>query len=677
MVNKIPGFSNLLKRQLKRHFGSIDNVPSDLLPFLKTVDDSYSHFEEDRRLLERSMEISSEELVQANSEMRAVFGLFPDIYFRLDKTGRILEYNFNKGQPYLIEKNNLLGKYIQDLPAQAVASRFIKGVNESLRENKRINFEYSLTFDDDEKHFEASLFPLLGSEIIVFIRDITESFKDKAELRNAKELAERANKSKSEFLANMSHEIRTPMNSIIGFTELLRDYIKEEKYQKYLKGIEAGGKNLLALINDILDLSKIEAGKLNIQYEPVNPYTICNEIKHIFVEKIKEKGLDFFIEIDPKLPAGLILDETRVRQILLNLVGNAIKFTHEGAIHLTVKTTEYRIDTSQLNLVFEISDTGIGIPEHEQVEIFKEFSQLKGQSNRTYGGTGLGLTITKRLVEMMDGEISLKSTVGKGSVFKVELKNVKITSMIDPKFEEESETEIFEFRGSKILLVEDIEYNRILVNGFLTPRNLEILEAVNGEQAISIINDNKPDLVLMDIQMPVMDGYEATKIIKGKYSSEELPVVALTASVMKDDMNLLKEMFDGYLAKPVNSRQLCEELAKFLPHDIKSVEKENNNERNPDDIISKKYSDLFSEKLVHELDGSITNEWKNIQGGMFVDDIFFFADRLKELADKYHSNILKDYSEIMNIQASSFKIDKLTHTINIFPEIKKKIYNLR
>ncbi|MBW7875052.1 MAG: PAS domain S-box protein [Candidatus Cloacimonetes bacterium] len=273
----------------------------------------------------------------------------------------------------------------------------------------------------------GGMFTLNGKAIgVAVIRDVTLELKSRFELQHARDLAEAATKAKSEFLANMSHEIRTPMNSILGFSDLLSHSDLPERERSWLAAISSSGKTLLALINDILDLSKIEAGRMDLNLEPVCLRNLIEDIRQMFLFKAEEKGIAIVVEIDPQLPSLLMLDEIRTRQILFNLLGNAVKFTDHGRICVSARVVH--VSKSRLNLVLEIKDTGIGIPASEQQVIFEAFRQQSGQSSRRYGGTGLGLSITKRLVELMGGTVHLQSKPGIGSTFEIRLNDLEVLS---------------------------------------------------------------------------------------------------------------------------------------------------------------------------------------------------------------------------------------------------------
>ena len=400
------------------------------------------------------------------------------------------------------------------------------------------------------------------------------------QLAMALEEAEKADNAKSEFLANMSHEIRTPMNSVIGFSELLADEDLTDNQRKYIDLIRQNGKHLLQLINDILDLSKIEAGKIDIELRNSSLETLLSAVESMMSFHAKEKGIEFKIIEKSELPVNIYTDSERLRQCLINLINNAIKFTKEGHVHVNVSLVNR---DKQPCIYFDVEDTGIGIPPEKQAEIFDPFIQADGSTSRKYGGTGLGLAITKQLAKLLGGELILTSEEGKGSVFSLRipagldvtkqplLERDKIAS--DTSTDKE-EMEQPEFLGN-VLVAEDVEANQILITLLLGRMGLEVTIAKDGKEAVQKAIAQKFDLILMDIQMPEMNGYEATKALRKEGITS--PIVALTAHAMKeDDKKCIESGCDGYLSKPIDRMELIKKLSKHLPTKNEVLNKEIN-----------------------------------------------------------------------------------------------------
>lgn len=502
--------------------------------------------------------------------------------------------------------------------------------------------------------------------------DLTERLEMEKSLHEAKELAERSNKSKSEFLANMSHEIRTPMNAIIGFTELLDEQLSEPRLKSYVKTIQTAGTTLLTLINDILDLSKIEAGKLQITKVPTNVENLCNEIAAIFTMTIKKKGLDIFVHIDKNIPKSLLLDEVRLRQILLNLIGNAVKFTESGYIKLSVTTVNEDKHHSKLDLNISVEDTGMGISPSQLEMIFKEFEQSEGQDSRKFGGTGLGLSISKRLSKMMGGDITVESKEGVGSTFSVKLLNVDISSIVTQKRVDEEvsqdKTNII-FNKAKLLIVDDIEDNRELIIKNFEGTNIEVITAANGLEAVEQYKRGKPDLILMDVRMPVMDGYEAAMRIK---ELSDIPIIALTASVMQDEYERSKrENFDGFLRKPVLRNDLLNELSKYLTFEKEKIDLETQQE---DFVLGEKAKQNIS--MILEL---LTTDVKKLQLQAIetnsISDMKTFASEIKSLAIKFEIEPLDKYAAKLYMAIDAFDIVILEELLNSYDTLVERFYN--
>jgi len=534
---------------------------------------------------------------------------------------------------------------------------------------------------DGSLYYESmTVTPLLDSNnnithLVSVASDITERQQSEND-KIAREAADQANKAKSMFLANMSHEIRTPMNAIIGFSDLLYSSIKEEKQRSQIDAIRSSGKNLLRIINDILDLSKIDAGKMIIQNESINIHSIIKEVETIFTHITKEKGIRFVIDEVEEIPSALMLDETRIRQILFNLIGNAFKFTESGEVTLSVM--EKIKEKDKIDLIISVKDTGIGIPVDQQNLIFEAFNQQEGQRTVQYGGTGLGLTITKRLVEMMGGDIKLSSEPGKGSVFTITLPDISVKEEGNEVSEISlSDASTIFFEKGSVLIADDNQENRKYLVDLLSHFPLKLYEAENGIEAIDKAVQHLPQVILMDFKMPVMSGGEAIEILKKQDATKAIPIIALSASSREVIEEQSGAAFDDFILKPINASELLEHLKKYLKFHILAESVRTEPEMDSDHIpnLTNTNKDQLPE-LIELLENEYVPIFTNVAKKQVIGQIKTFGEQLIALGIDHSNTIIAEFGRELSTYANNFEISKMMKKLMTFPELINRLKKL-
>ena len=424
---------------------------------------------------------------------------------------------------------------------------------------------------------EASIFSIKNDKdehtgYMGLIRDISERMRMET-LQSAKKSAEEANRAKSEFLANMSHELRTPLNAVLGFSQILKNQEKDPRKSHFLDTIHTSGRVLMSLINDVLDLSKIEAGKLTLEYSACDLADFMNEMRHLFAEKARNKDLMFITTLDSRLPGSLVMDQTRLRQICINLLSNAIKYTQEGRVAFEIMVDpDDGVTQSAVDLIIRVSDTGKGIASQKQQIIFDAFVQLKKRDRSAgEGGTGLGLTITRNLVHPMGGWIDVQSRQGMGACFTVHLPGLEVaaTSNGTQNGNQSFDADKIDFDPATLIVADDIDYNREMLMVFLEAYDFTFVESENGRDTIALAEKINPEAILLDMKMPVMNGYETSELMKKNDRLKNIPIIAITADALKQDEERISRLCDGYLRKPVTKPDLVMALMQLLPHRIK------------------------------------------------------------------------------------------------------------
>ncbi len=513
-------------------------------------------------------------LAERNLFVETIIDTTPDLVVVFDQQMRMLSFNKASEAYFKVKKADALGKTMLDFfpdgknsPVYLDIARALKG--ESIHDP---NYRSRIT----GRYFENFYIPLKAENgevyaAVVIARDITEAVEQQAanvelikansEAEVKRQIAEDTVRAKQQFLSNMSHEIRTPMNAIIGFTNIILKTKLEDRQKEYISAIKESSSALLVLINDILDLAKVDAGKMTFEKKPFKLTESVAGMLRLFESKIQEKNLVLIEEYDPAIPETLVGDALRLRQIILNLVGNAVKFTNEGQVAIRVKLLE--MDAEKATVEFALADTGIGIPADKLAQVFNNFEQVYTEGGGAYGGTGLGLAIVKQLIERQGGTIDVVSELGKGSVFSFILSFNQSQEETVAILESETETRL-ETNTVKVLVAEDVVLNQLLIKIILMDFGFEVEIAENGKIAIEKLQANNYDLILMDLQMPEMNGFEATAFIRNEMKLS-IPIIALTADVTTIDIEKSRAAgLDDYISKPIDEQKLYEKIFRWV-----------------------------------------------------------------------------------------------------------------
>jgi signal transduction histidine kinase/CheY-like chemotaxis protein len=575
----------LLKRQVKKYLGIQEEIPEYLFNFLKSINQSYLLYDSNRELVDRAMKLSGEELFEKNALL------------------------FEEAARQRILINNIKDAIQTISPEQEIKDDDILRIGEVLTNTVK-----------ERKEFEK-------------------------QLEEARKNAEQSLETRKLFLANISHEIRTPINAISGMSGILADTDISETQKQYVKAIQSSSKSLMVIVNDILDMSKLESGKFSADFIPFDIRSIVDPLYTSYLLRTDEKGIAFSIEYPANMPKWVFGDPTRLGQILNNLISNAIKFTDKGKVSLKI-TFEKK---GKLNeFCFCVTDTGIGIDQEKLKTIFEFFSQEDNTITRRFGGTGLGLAISKSIAELLGGEIKVESEKNVGSTFKFCL------SMPEAAEQEKSATVAqSNLTGKTVLIVEDNELNRFLAVTILKKWNANIHIAENGEEAVAAVKSKEIDIVLMDIQMPVMDGVAAAVAIRNKLNSN-VPIIALTANALESEKEKCWQAgMNEYITKPYNPEFLLEKI-------ILLIENSSNTEDQNSEHIS-------LENLSELMNGS--KEQMIRMTTVFLDQI---ERHFNELKFALNENDLDQISEITHKLKSSFKLFGLNKTGGLLERIEQK-----
>lgn len=659
---RIPVYQTVLVKNSNSYFSD---------RFIATVANDISEIKENEELIVKNQAI-----------LKAIIDAIPDIIFQIDENGIFLDVKTNDNAlklPYS-------GKSIKDIFPENIWIPSIETMQKVKEKGGVEIFEYDLSlFNLDKHYYEARVTQSNTGNFLFIIRDITKKKNSEKELIKAKHAAEDAALAKQNFLSTMSHEIRTPMNAVIGITHLLIQEDPKPEQLENLKTLQFSAQNLMGIINDVLDFSKIEAGKIVFEEIDFNLKEILNGVHRSLQFKAIEKNIEFLWSWDEEIPEIVIGDSVRLTQILNNLAGNALKFTHKGFVKITAQLNKDLSNEKSIVVDFGVEDTGTGIPQDKIDLVFEKFTQATTDTTRKYGGTGLGLSITKKLLELQNSKIKVKSELGKGTTFFFSLQFIK--SSLKKIDSDSKSVEIKDLSHIKILIAEDNEMNQMVVKKFLKKWNIRPDFAINGQEAVEQANLQNYDIILMDLQMPEVDGFEATKRIRSLGGHfKNIPIIALTASSLIDVKDkIYSSGMNDFIPKPFNPSILYEKIVKYglktnLTKENQCInyeakEKLSNEIYNYEAILDLADGNIdflqeFIQKLITSFEEFREQYIKSMQS-INLENLRFYHHKIKSSLDMFEINLLSD-----NIQKSRNIISETSMNIDEYKVVYIETLNL-
>ncbi len=516
----------------------------------------------------QELETEKRRLESSEKRFRNLFELSEGLIGEHDMTGRIISANRATARSLETSIENLIGRNMRDTLEPDTRELFDFYLEKISEDGYAEGVMHVKTSTGKSRYWayknikvEDNGYPY----VLCSSQDVTDLVSLEKELKKAEKITKQSIEAKQQFLAKVTHEIRTPMNAIVGFGKLLSKTLLEDKQRKFVDAISTSGDNLLLIVNDLLDTSKIEAGKMNFEEIPFSLKEVVSSVITILHYKAAEKDLVLSVKISEDVPDMLIGDPTRLNQVLINLAGNAVKFTEKGSVEIHI--CRIGLEENKIRLKMEVTDTGIGIPEDKLPRVFDSFTQANNDISRKYGGTGLGLTIAKQIIELQNGTIEVQSKLGEGTTFTFELVYpIANPEQSSKKIVPETLVETHGLEHVKILLAEDNPLNHLLMESIVTEWGVEMTIAVDGHQVIELIQKEKFDLILMDVHMPEMDGYEASHYIRHQLSEplSQIPIIAITANASEEDrQKCLEAGMVDFIPKPFRAEELFQKISLY------------------------------------------------------------------------------------------------------------------